>query len=167
MATSLFYAQWVSRAKHWVRVCLNSPHSNWTSLCLAFPKIRGGWHRPGGTINVRTGTQTVHYWEKNKSDILLVIRYYFYLNLDPGFRKLGPQLCVKAMMVNCTTHCSEQWQSKVWLLPGCVLRWWCYIHVGGKRFPVSAAHTHILLQGRCMPPPTGSLHSIKWKHTNT
>lgn len=38
----------------------HSPHCNCTSLCLAFPTILGGWQGPGGTLNVRTGTLTVH-----------------------------------------------------------------------------------------------------------
>lgn len=55
----------------------------------------------------------------------------------------------------------------VCVLPGCVLRWWCYTHVGGRRSRVSGAHTHILLLDHCTLPPTGSLrtHTHK-KKTN-
>lgn len=47
--------------------CLHSPHSNCTSLCLALPTILGGWQGPGGTLNVRTGTLTVHFGSNEKS----------------------------------------------------------------------------------------------------
>ncbi len=47
----------------------------------------------------------------------------------------------------------------VCVLQGCVLRWWCYTHVGGRRSRGSGAHTNILLLDHCTLLPTGSLNT--------
>lgn len=47
----------------------------------------------------------------------------------------------------------------MWILLGCVLRWWYYTHVGDKRSLVSVAHTHTVLPDHCTLLPIGLLHT--------